>query len=1481
MIDTSVAAHDPGLGNPAFRGVSERVTVRWTILEPGRPDGCADVSISAPAGTRLETVSGPLLTAVEGAVAAAGPPQFFVDGEPVGCTVIGHPPLLDGAVVTLGRPGGPPGRSAGTAGGLLEVHVAAGPDAGARFPLPPGTVRVGRGGQAVLRVADPDVSRAHAEVMRDHGAVHVRDTGSTNGTVLDGRPVGAQPREWPVGGRLQVGGSVLVLRVCDGDPSTGGGPASAHPDGSGRLMVNRVPRMSGPPFTARVSFPGAPADSPRPRVPWVAAALPLVLCLPLAWWLRQPSLLAFMALSPLTVIVQYLVDRRSRRLEHAAVTAQHAAAVAEAHRALAACLAQEARGLHLDHPDLAALGAAASGPLQRLWDRRRGDPDVLTLRLGLGEREPATGTAGDGAPRPMPRLSDVPVTLELRSAGVAGITGPRHEVLGLARALVGQAAVRHSPRDLRVVVLTATPDAAADWSWAGWLPHADGALPAIRERAVATPAPSAAPADPAPTLLVLDGAERLRRHPSVAALLAAGPRSGVHTLALADDAARLPAECGAVVELAAGGVARLTVHGQAWAGVRPDLASPAWAERLARDLARLRDATPAEGEAGLPTQVRLLDLLGGDGAIDPRSIASGWRRRRQNRSRATTAPVARTTHGVWELDLHRDGPHALIAGTTGAGKSELLTTLVIALAAMHPPDRLQLLLVDYKGGTAFAPLARLPHVTGVITDLDAALAARALASLRAELRRREALLRTAGAADVDGYDTGRPAGDAPLTRLVIVVDEFRVLADELPELLSGLVRVAAVGRSLGVHLVLATQRPAGAVSADIRANVNLRIALRVRDRVDSDDVIDAPDAAGLPPERPGRGIFRVGGADPVPFQAARVTGQSAPAAGPVVRRLRQDDAVPTRWVPAEAGGSFRPAFRPAEGAGAERPYLRVVRGPSDDLTRLVEACRAAAAAEGLPPAPPPWLPPLPAALNRDDVNQLVAPGGEPQPTRLTVGLLDLPQEQRRGALVWDVRQDGHLAIVGAPGSGRTTTIRALVSAALAADRPCHVHVLDGGGRLGDLERLPSIGTVAPVTDLDRVDRLFQHLAGHDGDARASPPGVLLLIDGWEQALDAWYPFEHGRPVDDLVRLARSGSGRGLRIAVTGGRGVLAGALASVLTERWLLRAADPTDLVVAGVPTSALPAEMPPGRLLRIVPGGAVEAQIALPEPSAPPLARAAEDGLPPHPPVPSPDGAAAAGAPLRPPVPAPLRLRRLPQRLGVDELLAMLREMPPQDRAGRVLIGLGGDQATPAGPPAEGPGWLVAGAPGSGRSSALAVAGRVLLADERRVVVLARDGPLAALGRYGADVVDPSLPALGLLARLDATPGSTLILDDAGWLSGALDERLADRLTHPADGEVMSPAGRWPRGDGPHLLVACTPAQAAMAFRGVLPMVRDRRIGLLVGAVGPGDGEALGVHVAPRPAGPGGRALLVSAGRIHVIHLADPQPEGRADVTV
>ena len=454
------------------------------------------------------------------------------------------------------------------------------------------------------------------------------------------------------------------------------------------------------------------------------------------------------------------------------------------------------------------------------------------------------------------------------------------------------------------------------WGWAGPLPH-------VGE-----------PTGGRTTLVVLEATGSPVPPP-------AGEAVG---LLLAGSLGDVPAWCTRVVEVGDGHDRRV---GQAWAHA-----------------VALALALVSRSPASLPQVVPLTDLVGTPG---PAQVLLAWR----TPPEGLVGPLGVGVDGPVWLDLAAAGPHALVAGTTGSGKSELLTAWVLGLALRYPPAALHVLLVDYKGGATFGALAGLPHVVDVLTDLDTATTARALASLRAELASRERQLAAAGARSLaELVQRG-----SRMPRLLVVVDEFRTLADSHPDLLDGLVRLAAQGRSLGIHLMLATQRPGGAVTADMRANIPVRLCLRVLEQIDSLDVL-GDDAAARLPAIPGRAIVRTDTA--TTLQVA--------------------------WP-----------------------------GTADDGVRaLVETVRSAASAAGatdpLVTVRPPWAPPLPSAVAADALPG--APSGA-----LPLLLVDLPEQQRLDG--WHLPIGDTLLVSGPPGSGRTTAARTIATEAVRAGVVTH------------------------------------------------------------------------------------------------------------------------------------------------------------------------------------------------------------------------------------------------------------------------------------------------------------------------------------------------------------------------------------------------------------------------------------------------------------
>ncbi len=1327
----------------------------------------------------------------------------------------------------------------------------------------------------------------------------------------------------------------------------------------GRLDVNRPPRLRPPQRASTFALPAAPQEPRRAPVPVLATFLPLLAAVAMAAVLHTLYVLLFAVLGPLNLILSVVSGRRRDRREFREATARHRRLRDEVEHAAQAALEVECAERHAEQPDPASLFATAWQRDCGLWARRRGDADYLRLRLGIAN-QPSAVRITDTPDHPAdPMRADLPAVISLSENGVVGVAAPGARSQELGWWLVAQAAVLHSPEELTIRVVTAEAERAAGWRWIRWLPHcrpaaqdaavrfaADEAdrvacvaeLRSLMQRREGLP-PDRRPAGP-DVLLVLDGARSLRSITGLIQVLRAGPPVGIHVLCLESDVHDLPVECRAVVEPDGG---HLTVR-QDRAGmirnVRADLIGPAgdgghappgaarWYESVARALAPLRVA--ADDDAALPMAVRLSDIIGGG-----RPVASTILRRWSSAPATGTPPRSRPVPvgvaggGTFTLDLSRDGPHGLIAGTTGSGKSELLQTIIAAHAVTYRPDELVFVLVDYKGGSAFAECAALPHTVGLVTDLDPHLVRRALTSLSAELHRREALLARFGAKDLDALRRAAPgAGPGELAippRLVLVVDEFATLARELPDFVTGLVSLAQRGRSLGIHLLLATQRPSGVVSPEIRANTNLRIALRVTDGAESEDVVGCPDAAAIAPATPGRAVVRTG--------PDRLT------------------TVQTAWV----GSPVRPEGDEATGAAAARVTLLAwpepgvpVPGPgrppsvasrdsaaSDtELTVLVRAVREAATALRLPALPSPWLPPLPeriplsslpAAAGSDERHARPAgPPGRRRPgpgrtdavlTPVAIGLSDRCDRQLQQSLALDLEGGGHLMVVGAPRSGRSTALRTAAGAIASALSPRDVHIygLDYGG--GALTSLPHTGALVGRDDPERVGRMLARLTvaveqrhrrlAADGvadlrEARAvtssdpavRPPYLVFLLDGFEGLLAASEDSDSGELVDSLLRLLREGSAAGLRVILSTDRRGLTGRLASLIDERLILRMADPGDYALAGISAANMPEQLPPGR--GVVIGGRfptpVEVQVALLD--AEPTGRAQVAAL-------RTMGAQVQTAAAVGPVGAedrPFRVEALPDCVTPARMAAAAQvrraapsRLPPVPRL-QAILGLGGDEldVVDIDLGAE-PGFVVGGPPRTGRSSTLLTIALSLLAGGADVVaVTPRPSPLRALAGHPRvlAVVDAGLDHV---AGSGDVGGSALPFPPRGTAHPTAEavppwvvrpgERPpvvlvddAELIGEPAATELAS-FWQQARDAGGALVLAGSTEELVLQYRGFVVDVRRAGHGLLLAPRRPVDGELLGLRL-PR-AGPGpvpaGRGLLIQRGVLLPVQVTCP----------
>jgi S-DNA-T family DNA segregation ATPase FtsK/SpoIIIE len=1066
----------------------------------------------------------------------------------------------------------------------VEVAVVVGPTCTRWITLAPGRHTVGRACSAEVRVDDPTVELHHGvlDVGADGTVGFTQLTGSFPATA-DGVTCGPAH---PIGrgGALAIGTSRLVFGRVDVPAGRIGGRIAGSlapaPDDPWRRIVRRAPLAPAPasPDALVVPEPPAPHRAP-PLTALVGAGIAAVGAGLLAAVLGQALFAVFAAVGAVASLATWavgaLVARRDRRRAESA----HRSALVEFEQALVDSHDAADRAHRLRHRSVVDALETVHGDGSGVWARRCGSADALWATIGRGTCRWTPPITSDDRRRLNPgalvtldrceRLQDVAVPLALAPSSVVAFRGAPSLGAALCRSVIVQLAVDYGPADWQLQVVTDEP---ARWDWVGWLPHTrdrscvvdaadDTALAEAMERTGGDVEHRRR------TLIVLDvpGVLSARTGPVRRRL----ERSDVSCIALIPPETSVPVVVDVILEMGDTGTARwIDAEVAAWTAVDREIVlagvSPATAEEAARRLASLLDPEDHAGGA-VPTSVSLarLEALDHDTAT---TIARRWKH--AGRDPAPTARLGLSADGTVDVDLARDGPHGLIAGTTGSGKSELLRTLVVSLAAQVGPDHVTMILVDFKGGSTFDACARLPHTVGVVTDLDDGLAERVLVSLDAEVRRRERLLRAVGADDLAAY---RRTVDDPLPRLVVVIDEFASLAKELPDFLGTLVAIAQRGRSLGIHLLLATQRPAGVVTDDIRANTNLRIALRLHDRTDAVDVVGDAAPAGFPIGAAGRAALRLGPDELVVFQTAS-SGERVPVRSGRLR-VERVERVGAATAPSE--------------------------GPSV-LEALVDAIVRAADMSACTRPHRPWIDALPEVIRPRDLQECTA-----------VGVLDDPAAQCRHPLVWTPAV-GNLLLVGAVGSGTTTASVTLAAACVRSAGPeaLHLYVVDAQGDAAwtTFEALAHCGAVVRVGETERLARLFARLAG-ELDRRATvgrrEPSIVVVIDGFAAVRDALGDVAHGETLGRLDRLLRDGPSAGI-VAVVTTDGVSPAGLAVPRAATWVFHVSDPATARGAGRRAPAV-ADGRPGRL-RVAESGR-EAQIVLdPEPLRG-LCGAAQDG--------------------------------------------------------------------------------------------------------------------------------------------------------------------------------------------------------------------------------------------------------------------------------
>ncbi|WKD60414.1 ESX-1 secretion system protein EccCa1 [Corynebacterium ciconiae DSM 44920] len=1207
-----------------------------------------------------------------------------------------------------------------------------------------------------------------------------------------------------------------------------------------------IERIAAPPLPSGSIQPEAvPEAQTRQPVPLVRIIIPVVMVLAMVGMValmltgdRQlnPMMLLFPLMMGASMLAMFMPQGGDDTDETRRTYLRHLSHIRRA--ALNNAAAQRAHELHR-HPDPKALYSAASSP--RLWERSLGDPDVGEIRIGLGttalctpielhtinateDLDPVCAVALRHVVTAVDAVPAMPLVVQVGSFSVLSLHGEKAR--GLARAIIAQLVFHHGPEAMGIEVLsgprpkataahnseqhtaqsdsTRSAEAAAEneWQWLKWLPH------------------TRTPSEAACRVLIVDVDDSEQPAHVVGSTrwdliiaIDVHPATPLYEAAYNDG---LILRAGANLEV-------VIVGGDETIGL-PDTLSIAEATSLAKALHPYdrpeRHNTGVSGE--------LLPLLGYH-ELEHLRAETLWAPRAPGDPTRLNVPIGVGSDGQpLLLDIKESahggvGPHGLCIGATGSGKSELLRTLVVSLALSHSPAELNFVLVDFKGGATFLGLDGLPHTSAVITNLndEAELVERMSDAISGEMNRRQEVLRAAGnVPNVDAFNAAAAAnGTEPMPALVIVIDEFSELLGQHPDFADLFAAVGRLGRSLHIHLLLASQRLEEGRLRGLDSHLSYRIGLRTFSAMESCQVLGVPDAYELP-NQPGRGFIKSDAAQVRGFQASYVSGPVSASTGSggdaIMRVGRFDtraDTVPERGLPS---------------ASASEEHTGSAAQSLVDLT--VEITTARAAQLGMS-AHKVWLDPLPAAIPLggvvEDIGELRAP----------VGVIDRPYEQRQDPFVVDFNgQNGHLAVCGGPQTGKTTMLRSIATALASthSTTTLRFYALDlGGGGLASLDRLPHTAGVAGRENEETIARVVDEVLGFIDEPEQRH--TFLLIDGW-QALTT--DFEELTP--GLQRIASEGLAARVHLVIATSRWTaLRPSVRDLIGQRYELRLPEPMDSVIDRRRQEKLPAL--PGRGLN-----AVGENILIAQSSAQDIAHVARQ---------SEDAGMVA-------VPA---LKTLPHHLPATSL-------PTSDE---VVLGVGGSRLEPVVVDFTDTQHLVAlGNKGCGKSQLLRVVGRqlaqlpreqarLLVIDHRRRHLGAFEEEMLA-GYSGAAETSRNLISelcTTLSQRLpseDITPQQLLqrswwsgpelyvLIDDAELLPPGLVNPLAPLIPHAAD-------------IGLHVIYARKSGGASRAFYSPgLAEIKDSSPMMLLFDADKDEGPLFGAKPTPLPPG---RAQLIRGG--------------------
>ncbi|MDR3128577.1 MAG: hypothetical protein LBT99_04590 [Bifidobacteriaceae bacterium] len=878
--------------------------------------------------------------------------------------------------------------------------------------------------------------------------------------------------------------------------------------------------------TLEFKVPKLALDNNKARFPIVASLAPLILGIVMFLVNPNPMSIAFMAVSPLIVVANFIDTKVNHKRKNVKQTKQWFNEIDLLQRQILYAKTKELEVRHQVFPPIHQIIDSAKNLSSLLWCRDIDDKQFLVIRLGLGETpssiklvdnnnqlESSAAFRLDNLKKLAKTLVNSPLTLDIKQIGSLGVFGDFQLTYQFLLNIVLQLTVLHRPRDLKISYIAKT-NLKNYLAFLEYLPHYI----------------------PFESLVNLDKENCLIfcLEEFKSAIEYVETNSNCHILGFSQIKNNLPALCKSVIDIMNKVVYNIKLSYKIPIKDFDFFAIDQYNLAL-KTLYQLKDPL-AKLVAG-----KLVNNL-------PFSQFSQSYIVNQPCNYKLTAPLGLSDQGVVNISLVQDGPHVFIGGTTGSGKSEFIKAWILSLAKSTPPSQINFLLIDYKGGSALANFSELPHCVGLVTDLSPKLFQRTQISLKAELLRREKIFNKYCVSDLAGMQAKYPQF-AP-SSLIIVVDELAALVNDIPEFLDGLIDIAARGRSLGLHLVLATQRPSGVIKDNLRANTNLRIALRVADEADSKDIIGSSIAAHFDIKVPGRAAIKCGSDKLIQFQSPFIDNQEF--LDSLIQSIKLDFI----------------------NSKLSKPYK-------------------------------PWQEKLPDIINLQDFysNELFLSTSNNSPA---LGVIDIPDKQSRQVWQYTPAHDGNLLIFGSFGSGKSTFIESMVyikSAALLDDVSFYII---SSQSLFNLNSLLTVGNVIDINDQELIDRLFDKLialiktrqAVSNGfninlpvvksnnftkadSNKTQQPAIYLIIDDWQLFKQIYDSFYDDNFMTKLMIIISSCRAVNITVVLTADTvSAISGRMLSCFASRLIFKMVAEQDCLLLCIDKNNFVSDFPSGRAI-------------------------------------------------------------------------------------------------------------------------------------------------------------------------------------------------------------------------------------------------------------------------------------------------------------